>query len=451
MKSVRTRCLHAAVLFLLTFLCAGCATPFSISAKHTPIYPDRIESSRIVATAENLRAGVKQIRLFVTQGDMIDCKDIWGFPHGVIPCRQNAFEITHTCTFASSPSVATCTFDKLAPSQESKARMVTYVAIAESGSGDWAVSERITYSGGGVIPGLAHPVLWHNGPFQAVFERPRLPRPPMPRPRMPEPPEGFPPEPPEVHPDEREVLGEIADISDMRAKLDIGFFPDSDYSTYNAFRNDLDTLINRVFFDDAKESTKTYTRFRRQFNLWATPFGADAQDCRRTFDTSVQAIRAITDGQAIVHTAYFRDCASLSAGGGAGSTWANAGDADYIFVHESGHFVHGQGDEYCCDGGYGTAGSCMNVFSSQAACQSYQNNDGFTPNICKEIADTTKKTGAWRGDIGQLETMADRSPSANWRDNSEQCVIRRLINCMDGLCYCRNPGDKQRYLCLIIP
>jgi len=70
MASVRMFCLRSGILFLTTVLCARCAT--TISAIHTPLYPGHIESSKIVATAENRGSGIKQIVLFITQGDMIN-------------------------------------------------------------------------------------------------------------------------------------------------------------------------------------------------------------------------------------------------------------------------------------------------------------------------------------------------------------------------------------------
>ena len=181
----------------------------------------------------------------------------------------------------------------------------------------------------------------------------------------------------------------------MAGKIDIGFFPDADYSgDYLDFTGDLQVIATGAFFDTSQKFAQDYTLFRVNVNLWAAPFGADAeQSCAFSFNPLVTPIVAVMNGEAIVHRTNFRDCGFIVLGG-TGSVWASAINPAQSFVHESGHFLHGQGDEYCCDGGYATSGTCMNVFSSEAACQSGASGAGVSPSDCVEIASGTTMTGA---------------------------------------------------------
>lgn len=363
-------------LLLITMFSAGCAT--RVTAIHDPLYQAVTHTSTITATASNSSVGIKRISITVTTGEMTDCTELGG-PPSMIPCRINAATVTHVCNYTGSPGTATCTYSQVLGNKA----IVTYQAKAEPVSGSSRQTEEITYAGGyPPVAGIARPIWWHRG-------------------------------------------------QPMDEKIDIGFFPDQDYGgLYTEFTNDVETIALGAFFNSSQEFSSTYTLFRPSVNLWAAPFGADAEGCSRTFNTLVTPIAAAMDGKAIVHKNSFRDCAAIALGGG-GSVYAKAGDADWIFVHESGHFLHGQGDEYCCDGGYGTSGGCANVFSSQAACQAAAPGHNANPARCVQIG----TTGAWRNDEGALETMDDRTDSSNWRDDSNYCVVQRFINCGNGSCY----------------
>jgi hypothetical protein len=361
---------------LLAAGAGGCAT--RVSAVHAPLYRAVTHSSTITATASNSTSGIQRISITVTTGEMTDCTELGGPPQ-VVPCRRSASTIVHTCNYAGAPSSATCTYSQSLGNQA----MVTYQAEAQPVSGSASRTEEITYAGG--IPpaaGILRPVWWHRG--QA-----------------------------------------------LAGKIDVGFFPDADYGgLYTEFTDDMEVIARGAFFNPGQPFAATYTFFRPSVNLWAAPFGADAQGCSRSFNALVTPLAAVTDGEAIVHKNSFRDCAAI-APGGAGSVYAKAGDPDFIFVHESGHFLHGQGDEYCCDGGYGTAGGCANVFSSQAACQAAAPGHGASAANCVQIG----TTGAWRNDDGIFEIMDDRTDISSWRDDSAYCVTQRFLNCGNGSCY----------------
>lgn len=366
------------VLFLplIAGMVAGCAT--SISVIHDPLYRAISHTSTITATASNNSAGIRRITINVTTGEMTDCTELGTSP-SMIPCRRNATTLSHVCNYTGNPSSATCTYSRALGDRS----IVTYQAEAEPASGGSRRSEEVTYAGGfPPTAGIARPVWWHRG-------------------------------------------------EDMAARIDIGFFPDADYQgLYTEFTNDMQTIARGAFFNGGQPFSSVYTLFRGIVNLWAAPFGADAEGCARSFNALVTPIAAVMDGESIVHKNNFRDCAAISLGG-PGSVFAKAGDPDWIFVHESGHFLHGQGDEYCCDGGYGTSGSCANVFSSQAACQAAAPGHGASGGNCVMIG----TTGAWRNDNGQFETMEDRTAASNWQDDSSYCVIQRFVNCGGGSCY----------------
>lgn len=368
--------LNRVLALLILLVLAGCAT--SVSVIHDPLYRAVSHASNITATASNSSTGIRRIRITVTTGEMTDCTEL-GLPPSAVPCRRNASTLTYICEYAGKPATATCTYSQVL----GRNSIVTYQAEAVPVTGATQRSEEVTYSGG-VPPtaGILRPVWWHRG--QA-----------------------------------------------MTSKIDLGFYPDSDYTgLYTEFTDDMETIALGTFFNSGQPFASTYTLFRPSMNLWAAPFGADAQGCSRTFNSLVSPLAAVTDGEAIVHKNDFRDCASIALGG-AGSVFAKAGDADWILVHESGHFLHGQGDEYCCDGGYGTSGGCANVFSSQSACQTAAPGHGATAGNCVQIG----TTGAWRNDDGLLETMEDRTDDSNWRDDSGFCVTRRFVNCGGGSCY----------------
>src|SRR3546814_13791507 len=82
-------------------------------------------------------------------------------------------------------------------------------------------------------------------------------------------------------------------------------------------------------------------------------------------------------------------------------------------MHESGHFLHGLGSEYCCNGGYFSASIPRNIDSSQANCQSTATSIGVATSLCVQIG----TTGSWRIDDGSAEIMVDGgNTAADWRD-----------------------------------
>lgn len=370
---------HVLWLFLPLSL-VGCET--HVSAVHQPLYEDFAHDSSIEATARNTASGIGKITITVTTGEMVDCADVgWEPPPTVIPCRRNASTVSHVCTYSSAPSNATCTYTQ----HLGHRRIVTYSAEAEPVMGRSQRTLAITYAGGRAPPKhLVRPVFWN-------VSRPDTER------------------------------------------IDIGFFPDADYmGNYQTFSSDTDYIAYLAFFEPGKAYNQDYAFFRGTVNLWAAPFGADAAGivggvCWRSFGGLAMPAAAEMDGEAIVHREEFRDCASL-AYRGSGSVYAidNPGPT---FVHESGHFLHGQGDEYE-GGGNAALPACRNVFPSQAECQADAPGHGTDPADCVQIG----STGTWRNDNGRPEIMATSNENSDWQDDSAVCMTRRFLSCAKGTC-----------------
>jgi len=356
--------------------------PLSVRARHNPLYKAESHISTISANAEDSISGINKVTLTITKGKMTDCTEL-GAMASVIPCRKDAVTFTHVCTYPAALTEVMCQYSENFGDEA----IITYKAVAESGVGVATESEEITFAAGYPPSGvLARPIWWHRS-------------------------------------------------DPMGSKIDIGFFPDADYTgIYSDFTPHLETIVSGAFFN-IQPFAQTYTENRKLFNLWAAPFGADAEHdlYSISFHSSLTPITGAMDGNVIVHKVQFRDFATLSLGG-EGTVFGNAGDAGWIFMHESGHFLYGQGDEYCCDGGYGTAWACKNVFSSQSSCRSYALANSFNPDSCVEIASGTTHTGAWRFD-GDLDTLRDRNVYSDWRDGCRKCVLEILNRCATGSCY----------------
>jgi hypothetical protein len=213
-------------------------------------------------------------------------------------------------------------------------------------------------------------------------------------------------------------------------KIDVGFFPDADFGTdYQAFTGGLQTVALGAFFNSTDQFAKNYSFWKHLFNLWAGPAGADGEGCSRSFSGSAATIAGVTDGDTILHQNAFRDCAALALGG-AGTTQTTLSDAAWVFTHESGHFLHGLGDEYV-GGGNSSVSDPANIYNSQASCQTAAATLSINQNFCVQIG----TTGTWRMDDGNPTTMEDRVLSSDWRTASGIAVGRREGKCNSGACY----------------
>ena len=373
-------------------LMLGCAVTSctTVTARHDPLYRAQPHTSEIRATAENPQFGIASIAINATSGAMTDCSELIVVPglnrRSIIPCRQGAAQTTNACTFTGAPATATCTVTL--PIQTST--LVSYIVTVVSGNGQTTTTPEVAYAGGTqVLQRIARPVYWHR---QAT----------------------------------------------RGSRIDLGLFPDADYMAgiavlldpYRRFTDDLDSILGNVFFNTTDLFANAYTGDRQFFNLWAGPFGANAEGCTRTFSGDAQAVSVVFDGSAILHRNAFRDCASITAGGGgAGAVQATETDPAWILVHESGHFLFGLSDEYV-GGGYIATMPCNNVYASSQACQTAAPGVGATIAQCLQIG----ATGFWRISTAN-ETMANRVLQSDFRDDSARCFTNRIASCYNGACY----------------
>jgi hypothetical protein len=375
-------------------LLTGCAEVTRITARHNPLYRAEPHASTITATATNAERKISQVKIDVAVGDMTACTPMGGFP-SLIPCRENATFQAKTCLFPSHPTTATCSFTL----QLGDRRLVTYEPSARTASGSWSSGTAVTYaagasitqapSGSGTIPwDVARPVWWQTG---------------------------FGTGPPTA-----------------QDHINVGFYPDADILTYRAFTDALQPLLLNAHFNTTSSFSQDYSFFLGSFDLWAAPPGADASaGCVMDFLNFAGEVTAITDGQAILHTTSFRDCGNIGLGG-SGTVTIGTGSAAQIYIHESGHFLQGLGDEYCCDGGYTSVVTPPNVHASQNACQSTATSMGVATSLCVQIG----TTGIWRIDDSSLEIMDDSlNVGSDWRDAASRAVINRFQACLNGNCY----------------
>jgi len=385
----------------VTALLSGCAT--TINARHDPLYRATPHTTTITANARDTASGISQITIDVTIGEITACTELGGFIPSVVPCRRNAENFVQGCVFVGGPQNGSCTFTRSLPDRA----LVTYRTSITSVAGATASTRPITYAGGASLTQaevnfgplhftmpweVARPVWWNTDN-----------------------PSGF---------------GTPSDT------IDVGFFPAADYNNnYAGFTNDMGTILLAAHFNTGSQTfAQNYTLWKGLFNLWAGPPGANASGCTRSFGGLASNVASVTDGEAIVHSGDFRDCSAIALGG-SGSVQGTLGDAAWVYTHESGHFLQGLGDEYCCDGGYAFVSNPGNVFGSQSACQTTASAIGIATSNCVEIASGTTHTGKWRIDVGQLETMRDRDLGSDWRGASGRAVGNRVNACINGSCY----------------
>jgi hypothetical protein len=349
--------------------------------------------------ASNSEKKIAEIRIDVIAGDMTACPEMGSLP-SEIPCRTNATFQAKICPFPAKPASATCTFTM----QLGDRRLVTYTPSARTGTGSTTEGQTITYAAGasitqattgnGTIPwDLARPIWWHTG---------------------------F-------------VAGPPA----AQDHINVGFFPDPDIPTYRAFTDALQPLLLAAHFDLASPFAQIYSFWQGSFDLWAGPPGADAgagtggESCTFSFGGFAGNVTNVTDGQVILHNTSFRDCANISLRG-TGTVHTGASSPALVYMHENGHFLHGLGDEYCCDGGYTSVSTPPNVHASQSACEATASALGVATTLCVQIG----TTGIWRIDDGSPEIMDDGHNLASaWRDAATRAVGNRFTACGNGNCY----------------
>jgi len=387
------------IVCLLLALCAGCGQEYTtLEVKHNPLYEATAHVSTISATATS-PSGIKTIELTITKGKMTDRLKL-SDPPSVIPFRKNAVSFKKVFNYPSKPKEVTCTYKENFGNQA----LISYKAKAISTSGDSATSEEITFAAGSpkaagyqYNPTDIRPVYWHR-------------------------------------------------LKKMDSKIDLCFFPDKDYGgVYVQFTGDIRKIINYAYFDSAKNNTLStiYGRSNKQyFNLWAAPFGADKDNICPLCKKTVSAISSVMDGGVIVHNNMsHRDWGTITVGNGFGTVTSpkafggsTALSSAHTFLHESGHFLHGFGDEYCCDGAYYSIGKYPNVFKSESECKKAAK--AWTFDI-KKVTEIDKK-GRWH--LNQPDEIMGNTLNYGYGKYKFQhfcnlSVYYRFSQCHKGKCY----------------
>ena len=391
------RKLSVFVLVLPLLLLTACAGVPRLSAIHDPLYRAENHTSTITARATETRDGIASIRIDAVVGELTACTGAVGALPSLIPCRTGASSVSAICSFANVKTEVTCSL----PINVTARRVISYSASTRSAGNRTASSGPITYAGGapvtqatinlGVISmqvawETARPVIWRTDAPSSSTNR--------------------------------------AD------KIDWGFVPDADMPTYRAFTDDLQPMALALFYTDTNQFSSWTRFFNNIFNLWAGPTGADGEGCTRTFAAPASNVMAAFDGTAILHRNAFRDCASISLGGGSGTAQTNLGDAAWVLLHESGHFLFGLGDEYVGGGNFSIS-EPKDVLASKSVCESASTTYGLPTSQCVQIG----TSGTWRNDDGQDTTMEDRTLSSDWRTLSGKAMANRLSACNAGTCY----------------
>lgn len=375
----------------------GCGS-LSLSAIHDPLYRASAHTSTITASARDPSKGVAEIRIDVVEGELTACTEngLFVFP-SLIPCRINAVASARVCTFSNVTVPVTCAL----PLTLGDRRLITYSTKATNGAGSTSSTPAITYAAGGPLT-LATIRLLFGSSVTVSWETAR---------------------PVWWHTDA--PAGGAAPAE----QIDVGFFPDADFAgNYQGFTDGMQTIVLGAFFNTTDRFANSYTLWKNLFNFWAGPDGADAQDCNRSLGGAA-TVGGVSEGDAILHMNAFRDCADLALGG-SGSTQTTLGDAAWVFTHESGHFLHGLGDEYV-GGGNASVSDPPNIYASEAACQTSATALGISTGFCAQIG----TTGTWRMDDGNPTTMEDRVLNSDWRTASGVAISRRVAKCISGACY----------------
>lgn len=374
---------------------SGCVGP-NITALHDPLYRATRHTSTITATGTDTKDGVNSITISATVGTITACS---GQTPSLIPCRTGATSQSRTCFFAAQKSPAVCTMSLNLGDR----RLVTYTATARNSQGRTATTQAITYAAGAPVTEATITIPFLNISFNIPWETAR----------------------PVWWHTSTAGGGRPAD------KIDVGFFPDSDWGTnYQGFTDGMQTVARGAFFDGTDQFSTFYRVYKHNFNLWAGPAGGNGEDgCVRSLSGAASTVSGAVDGKAIIHQNAFRDCADIALGG-LGTSQSTLTDAAWVFTHESGHFLHGLGDEYQ-GGGNSNVSDPANTWSSKASCQAAAPGLGLSAAQCAQIG----TTGWWRVDDGQNTTMEDRVLTSDWRTASGIAVSRRITKCANGNCY----------------
>jgi hypothetical protein len=385
----RLRGRHDALIgFLLSVLIgAGGGSRVGGESWHEPlVQPKNVTNTRIHARFVH-SSGIESIAIEVTVGTMVECRPQDGFP-SYAPCRKDGRKFTVRCEFPSLPSTAECVpVDQRFGSQA----LVTYSVQAKAGNGESLVDPPITFAiGDPPKAGMLQPIWWN-------------------RPLCPE------------------------------ATIDLAFLPGAGYRfdpNLAPLSRQVEAIIKQLFFGDGKRFAALYSSGRDIINLWLARSFVDEGGttlCNFSVPAELAQVQREIDGVVLVHNrGDLRECSTVSLGG-RGTVHGGEAGSGWLLAHESGHFLHGQADEYCCRGGYEPlSGSCPNVFGSLLECEAHLGGTG----TCQKL-DLGGGNAKWRinDEQGDLpETMGIKEPplpqeDSDWGMSSDSCIRARFNAC----------------------
>jgi hypothetical protein len=365
------------LLFPLAALGAG-----SVSGAHSPLIALKGGTVTIKARASHPER-IKFLTLKMIVGRLAECGVLDPQKKGTgLPCRTDAATFSHVCEFGQYDppgSEIDCSYSANFGALAGGDALVSYQVSATHAANDGTLSEpliteEVTFAQG--VPSnfsgavIAWPIWWHRQ-------------------------------------------------SSLTLKVDLGIFKDPDYGSSDVnFANSLNLILNNI---DSKNLPYALplSAGHDLFNMWMFSQGGDAKPpCERKFKPMFDPVLAWLDGKVILHQQNFPDCSSISWSGG-GSVFGASADATWIFMHEMGHFLFGQGDEYACGGTFVASERCKNVFLTKDECEAASTASACEPVVCNNI------TRAWHfhseGDI----IMRDQKESAEWSPVNQSCVSRR--------------------------
>ena len=360
----------------------------TVWAVHDPIYSEKAHTAVITARAESPDSDIGEISIEVVAGEISDCTDLDNTaPPSVIPCRINAQSDSKKCKFPSDTGAGECTFS-IDVNTDS---IISYRATATSLTNVVVSSPSITFAGGQPKPSQVRPIWWHT---------------------------------------------DLPQGASTMARMNLGFFPDEDYTGVvdgmEDFSTDINAIVAGAFFEETDTFAREFTANRHYFDLWVGPLGADATSSCDDFKFDAQAApaRAAIDAGAIVHWIEFGDCADISFPGD-GSVYGYSYYNSWLLVHEAGHFLFGMGDEHDF-GGHFACSSPGNVFKDKDVCDTVLQGINALPEAkCIAIDDT----GKYRIDEDLQETMRTKSKSSGFHSSSGNAVTNQFEVCLTGNCY----------------
>jgi len=357
-------------------------TPSKLTAKHSPLYKAEAHTSTIKAVADNTDGSVSMITIHAMQGFITDCTER-GVDPSVIPCRKDARILQPvTCPMKSLEHPAECAMTL----NLSDGDMVTYVAIAALTSGTQLVTLAVTYAAGVPPVNVAVPVWLHT---------------------------------------------DLVDASLDAGRINVAFFMDPGLNGVVEFSSELSSVTRQAFFAKTKKFGQAYTRSRHFFDVWAYPFAGaklDPASCT-DFSDSAAELDGHMDGSAILHSTGNIDCSSLGPDGAGTVNISDTSKKGWLFVHESGHFLLGLGDEYG-DGKQSPTSDPPNVYGDNVSCNAVKS--AYSGAVCESIDDDA---GPHRVVTEEPETMKSKLLTSDFRNTSAHAFRNRLTMCAGGHCY----------------